>query len=497
MNKLPKIGNTIMIYFYGTILLILVVVFISFNVAVNNHLESSLESQLETAKGQVEAFTQLDQESHGMRRRSMFNQMMQENTKDSEVNILFLDSERQLTLSILSMMTGGDGGSTNGMGMHGNTDPSTTGYFMRLDPATYREVMTVYNYVKTAQIDLKSPAVISAAIGGENYYLKSIPFDQDKGQSEYVLAFIRTDLYRGFLENALRLLSWVLIPILILTFFIVRYLAKRLATPIAKLQALSSKLGDTDFEGEDFHLKEQELVDLNQSLNETAGKLRTYHENQRIFFQNVSHELRTPLTSIRGYAEGIRYGVFDKDNAAEVIMNESVKLEKLVDDILFLSRMESNESLLVERTTLKLSELLFEAREQVAGDAIINAKTIEVRAMEDPAISIYYEELLRGLVNLLSNAIRYAQSTIQLTGMVNGEDLIITVVDDGPGLEPGVEQTIFKRFSKGAQGLHGIGLSITKAAVERHGGLVTATNQEKHGVEFKINIPLKNLQARE
>lgn len=496
MNKRPKIGNTIMVYFYGTILLILIVIFISFNLAVNNHLETSLKSELDTAKQQVEDFKALDRSNQGLQRRSRFNQMMQENTQESAVNILFLDSNRELTLSILSMMPGTGQQSQGGMGMHGSTDSTTDGYFMRLDPIAYRRIMAVYTYVREQQLDLKNSAVVQASIGGKSYYLKSIPFASDNGQPEYVLAFIGADMYINFIQNALRILSLVLIPTLILTFFIVRYLAKRLAAPIAKLQGLSGKLGAGNFQGEDLNLRERELADLNLSLNETAEKLKAYHDNQKVFFQNVSHELRTPLTSIRGYAEGIRYGVFDKDNAAEVIMNESIKLEKLVDDILYLSRIESNESLLEDKTTLNLSDLLFEAREQVANDARINGKTLDVQVVTDPTISIYYEGLVRGLVNLLSNAIRYARSEILLQGEVVGQNLVITVSDDGSGLEPGTEESIFKRFSKGAQGKHGIGLSITQAAVERHGGKVTAANRPDQGAEFKINIPMANLQPR-
>lgn len=500
MNKRPKIVNTIMFYFYGTILLILMIIFVSFNLAVTNHLESSLESQLNAAREKVVAFQKSDVTSQGMGRRAMFNQMMQEDTRESDVDILFLDSNRELTLSILTMTPGNGGQSTGGMGMgmgmHGSTNSAAEGYFMRVDPAAYREIMSVYDYVRAQALDLTNSAVVPATINGKSYYLKSIPFAALDGAPDYVLAFIGADMYTHFIQEAVKLLSLVMIPILLLTFFMVRYLAKRLAYPISRLQSLSGKLGSGDFQGEDFNLREQELADLNVSLNETAGKLSAYHNNQKVFFQNVSHELRTPLTSIRGYAEGIRYGVFDKDHAADVILNESLKLEKLVDDILYLSRLESSESLPEEKTSLDLSELLFEAREQVATEAAMNGISVEVVMTENPAIFVFGDELTRALVNLLSNGIRYAASRVVLEGSVSGGDLVIRVTDDGRGIEPGMEETIFKRFSKGAQGKHGIGLSITQAAVERHGGRVTAKNREDgQGAQFTVVIPLANLQS--
>lgn len=503
MNKRPRIGNTILRYFFFTIMAVFLLVALGFNLAVRTHVTSTLNEELAAAKTMVEDFNNKSDLPRGPNRNSMFHTMLRQTAVNSSVDVLFLDEARDLTLQIANRSEQTAGGTGQGMGwMGGRTMPMHTATtqpqeaptlsdtVLQLDDRAYQEAMAVYDYVQATAYDLTDPTAHAAVISGQRYFLQSTPFTEGAGGVEYVLAFIDGRLYDGFIRSALRILALTMIPVLILTFFLVRYLSRRLATPIAHLQGLSKQLGRGDFQGEDFHLREQELVDLNMSLNDAALQLRDYHANQKIFFQNVSHELRTPLTGIRGYAEGIKYGVFEEREAADVILNEALKLEKLVDDILYLSRIESNESLIGEKTTLKLSELLLEVREGAASDARINDRTITVEVPQDLTLSLYYEEMLRALNNLVANAIRYASSRVSLWGGRVGDEVRIIVTDDGSGLEPGMEEKIFQRFTKGKGGQHGIGLSIAQAAVERHGGTIRAENSPAGGARFIIALPL-------
>lgn len=495
MNKRPHIRNTILIYFYGTLFLVFLLLAAGFNWAARQRVVSSLKDQLESAEELALEFAGSTPGPGSGERRQQFRDMMHSTQEEMAVNLLFLNENYELTLELADQS---DEAMHEGRGrMHGSPNRSTRAQaeedLLVVGHAAYVESMVVYDHVKASSYDLSRPAITQASIDGERYYLQSSPFPGAAGeQPEYVLAFAGTSLYDRQLADTMRILVIVMIPILVLTFLIVRYLAGRLARPISQLEGLSSRLGSGDFRGEDFSLREQELADLNTSLNETAKKLKEYDDNQKIFFQNVSHELRTPLTNIRGYAEGIQYGVFDRETGSRVIMDESVRLEKLVDDILFLSRLESGESVEEEAVTISLSELLFGAREQVRPDSGLSDKKIQVLLEQDPRITVYYEELTRAVVNLLDNAIRYAASTVWLEGSVEDGQLRIRVTDDGPGLEPGTEESVFRRFSKGRDGRHGIGLSIVAASVRHHGGTVTAGRRpEGTGARFTITIPLK------
>ena len=80
-----------------------------------------------------------------------------------------------------------------------------------------------------------------------------------------------------------------------------------------------------------------EVGELAESIDKMANSIREYDNNQKIFLQNASHELRTPLMSIRGYVEGIKDGVFtDTDYAYDMILSETSRLEKLVNEVMYL-----------------------------------------------------------------------------------------------------------------------------------------------------------------
>ena len=85
-------------------------------------------------------------------------------------------------------------------------------------------------------------------------------------------------------------------------------MAKRIVRPIRELSDFAVALGNGDFRQREIKTREKELIELQSSMNHTAEQLKKYDSDQKIFFQNVSHELRTPLMSIKGYAEGIKYG---------------------------------------------------------------------------------------------------------------------------------------------------------------------------------------------
>jgi signal transduction histidine kinase len=101
-----------------------------------------------------------------------------------------------------------------------------------------------------------------------------------------------------------------------------------------KLTAFASKIGSGIFRRENFNFFDKELDTLATDMNIMADKLDQADKEQKTFFQNASHELRTPLMSIQGYAEGIRYDVFDDEKAAaDIIISESQRLTGMVENL--------------------------------------------------------------------------------------------------------------------------------------------------------------------
>ena len=233
-----------------------------------------------------------------------------------------------------------------------------------------------------------------------------------------------------------------------------------------------------------------EIDFLAESLNGMAQRLKDYDSAQKTFLQNASHELRTPLMSIQGYAEGIKHGVFaDTGAAADVVISESLRLSALVDDLLFLSRLETADDFYAF-ARLSLAEVLGQCAEKLEGAAIKEGRKLTLLPCPEALVSGDGEKLLRAFMNLAGNCLRYAKTEVTMKAEIKDGSAAVEVCDDGPGFDPEDMGSLFTRFYKGKQGIFGLGLSIAKAIVEKHGGTVTAANGEAGGAVFIVKLPL-------
>lgn len=212
-------------------------------------------------------------------------------------------------------------------------------------------------------------------------------------------------------------------------------------------------------------------------------KIETDQAKQKQFFENASHELKTPLMSIQGYAEGLQEGVVtDTKRATKVILNETDKMTNLVNDILSISRLESG-AYKLNRETIDLYSFLAECLTSM--EAGIDERKLKVSIDVKPqnfiiADRVQFEKAIR---NILSNAIRYANSQIKIYGDAKS----LAIWDDGDGISEDNLKHLFERFYTGKGGNTGIGMSLTKEIVEQHGWKIKAQNIN-NGVLFEITM---------
>ena len=180
-------------------------------------------------------------------------------------------------------------------------------------------------------------------------------------------------------------------------------------------------------------------------------------EAERVFFQNASHELRTPLMSISGYAQGIQRGVFeDTSQAAGVILDESSRLTEVVDGILTLTRMDQMRYQVVP-VELGIREYIEDQIERLEGLAYQKKIKLEFLPGDEHKIISDVMLLGRAFSNVTSNCIRYAKGDgSDFCGRV-GDQLKLTIRDDGPGIAENDLPHLFDRFYKGKNGNHGLG----------------------------------------
>ncbi|MGB8648063.1 MAG: ATP-binding protein [Anaerolineae bacterium] len=214
----------------------------------------------------------------------------------------------------------------------------------------------------------------------------------------------------------------------------------------------------------------------------------------------VSHELRTPLAAIKGFATTLLRDDVSWDEATQrdfikIIDEESDRLGELIDNLLDMSQAEAG-ILRIDREPVHLRNLVREAKDRVARRSethwfVVDLPSHLPRVWADP------RRVRQVLNNLLENAIKYSPGggQITITCEVEGEHVVVSVADQGPGIPPEYLDRIFERFfqvdSKSTRktGGIGLGLSIVKGIVEAHGGRIWAESTPGQGSIFRFTLP--------
>ena len=315
----------------------------------------------------------------------------------------------------------------------------------------------------------------------------------------YLCVYVNSNNYYNFMaQNSLALIQAALLAIVIAGVFSIM-MTYPLIFSTQKLSRFARRIAKGDFKPVRGHIVSKELSELGDVMNQMAYKLEESELEQKTFFQNASHELRTPLMSIQGYAEGLKYGVFesdeDRENAIDVIIDETGRLSGLVENLLSISKMDMSKSgnYKVKKQKIDARRICDTIIDRVRGNFIHEDKGI----LNDIRIKNTYiygneNDLIRCLENIFSNCLRYCKTavTFKCYKSEDGSNVVFEISDDGPGIAPEVAEHLFERFSKGADGKHGIGLALALAIAEEHDGTVTAHNKPEGGACFEITIPV-------
>jgi two-component system OmpR family sensor kinase len=289
-------------------------------------------------------------------------------------------------------------------------------------------------------------------------------------------------------------------------------LVRRSLDPLERVTATAQSVSELPLERGDVDLDERVPVDdprtevgrlgtaFNNMLGHVASALSAREESERKvrrFVADASHELRTPLASIRGYAELTRMhgGSLPEDvtHALGRIESESVRMTELVEDLLLLARLDEGRELVTGEVELGPIVADAVADAQVAGPD--HEWTVE---LPDAPVVVRGDEarLRQVLANLLTNArVHTPEGTSVVASLrADASSATITVEDDGPGIEPGLRDTLFERFARGDSsrsrraGSTGLGLAIVRALVEAHHGTV-AVDSEPGRTTFTVSLP--------
>ena len=287
-------------------------------------------------------------------------------------------------------------------------------------------------------------------------------------------------------------------------------LAKTMVTPIQSLTKAAEKVAAGDFSETVVNESGDEIGVLTRTFNDMAGQLESNIEDlknaeqmRREFVANVSHELRTPVTSIRSYAETLCDAGDSMDPATEqhfleVIVGESDRMTKIVQDLLTLSKFDAGS------ISFDFRQFSFEKSIQ----DVYNAQLLEAQKhhhnfglefrSELPEIIGDRARIEQVLINMLSNAIKYTPDggRIRMTAGSGEGTVWCTVRDNGIGIPQKDVPHVFERFYRvdkarsRESGGTGLGLSIAYEIVERHGGTIGVKSEKGKGTAITVTLPI-------
>ncbi|MCZ7570459.1 MAG: heavy metal sensor histidine kinase [Ardenticatenaceae bacterium] len=277
------------------------------------------------------------------------------------------------------------------------------------------------------------------------------------------------------------------------------FLANRALAPIDRITRTAQRIGAENLSGRiDLQGPDDEVGRLARTFDAMLARLEAAFARQRQFTADASHELRTPLTAIIGQIDVALDQPRDGESYRATLVAvraQAQRLARLANDLLFLARTEARTAD-IAREAVDLSVVLLAIIAQVEPLAAERKQTIELTGAP-PLVRGNEDQLIRLIVNLLDNAIRYTPpgGRITLGGRCDNGTITISVSDTGPGIASEHLPHLFDRFYRvdrgrsRAQGGSGLGLAIAQSIAQAHGGRITVASTVGQGSTFTVTLP--------
>lgn len=287
--------------------------------------------------------------------------------------------------------------------------------------------------------------------------------------------------------------------------------SRTITAPIKKLSDGANEIAGGNL---DYHIDYDSTNEIGvtvKSINDMTDKLKLSIEKQADMERSrqemtagIAHDLRTPLTSIKGYVEGLKDGIANtpekQERYLQTIYSSALDMEKLLDELLTLSKLESGKTQL-ETIKIDINEYITEylAEKQYKADSYhITLNYSAPTAKQKAYVMLDPNRFSRVLNNIISNSIKYSakdrKTVVNISLEIYDKSVIIAVSDNGIGINDRNLKHIFEIFYRADQARtkvrdgSGLGLAVCKEIVELHGGHIWATSKEGHGTTIMISL---------
>ncbi len=422
-------------------------------------------------------------------------------------------------------------------GGHGGGEHSGTGfgaYMTYLDELAMADVWVVDSESKTitpgsghhtqeivyGELPPDGEELIDRALRGETAFSESfsgflgertlsvgVPIRRDPSSEPLgaVLLHIPVQAISDDVAGGLQTLLFSVLAALLLAVPAAILLSLKFTRPLSRMKDTAARLAEGDLTAKNGISRDDEFGELAQAmdqmgdrLQETALERERLEQTRRDFISNISHELRTPVTVLRGSLEALVDGVITEPEQVEEyqrqMLAESKNLQRLVDDLLELSRLE-NADFQIEKGPVDLRQLAEDAARSMRRVAEPKGVRLETK-MEAGEFAVLgdYGRLRQMLITVMDNAVKFSPEgeTVRLC-LKNGEEgCTISVTDHGPGIAPELLPQIFQRFRRAEGGANpsgtGLGLPIAQQIASRHGVKIDVFSRPGH-TEFRFLFP--------
>lgn len=303
----------------------------------------------------------------------------------------------------------------------------------------------------------------------------------------------------GKVKKTLVIQAAALVPAVLLLTIIFVFLISR---PIRQIDRAIHRLGAGEFTEPSNISGPRDLVQLGDRLDWLRDRLLELEQDKTRFLQHMSHELKTPLTAIREGADLLREKIVgdlndQQEEIAGILHENSLQLQKLIEDLLNFSILQSRSAELV-RSPVDLQPLIEEVIE--THKLAIMARHLQLETYFKPVSLSGDRDKLRTLVdNLVSNAIKYSpdSSRLRISLSTDRAHACIDVTDSGPGIPEEEHERVFEAFYQGKPAARGpvrgtgLGLSIAREYARAHGGDVSVVKSDHAGATLRVVLPME------
>ncbi|MCP4886783.1 MAG: HAMP domain-containing protein [Planctomycetaceae bacterium] len=321
--------------------------------------------------------------------------------------------------------------------------------------------------------------MIQASLPSSPYLVELGPLPQFVGPSDYV-----------------ELLA--LAAIFLLTAVAIAFLLRPVVKQLRTVETVAMEIANGDFSAR-IEDKSSNTVQLSHAFNTMANHVENSIKDQKEFLQAVSHELRTPLARIRFASELIRTAKDDEQRDTRIIAIETAteELDELVGELLNYVRFGDADQV-ANQVPVNVPELI----EEVVESHRPLAPNLSFHTVFSDAPTNFLTHrngLARAIGNLIGNACKFGKTKVEVSATTESERLLITVDDDGNGIEEAYRERIFEPFHRANHETppgHGLGLALVRRICSRMDGTVIASESPLGGARFQIQLPIKlNVQT--